>query len=507
MSLFNMTFSPLESFPQFCDAATDMTIQLGTTELTPKMKTSIVDIGWAFALFDSRRVRNIHKITKSCMGALHCTNPQCILVNSEKPVDQRPCTTDKAIAKQKCNMCHQGGLTRIHCPVKVQFHFENDTCHMLPGNDDLTTAHTHGSYHAIHVTPSSMKTFVETIKNQPGNLTTKAMMVGTSSLSSGPMPLGNVDDIFMNKDRTRQLKYKVEKVLNLKTAITTTIEEMMDLQQHYPDHFRLCNIKLNQFMISIVSDSIVGPLLDFTSNPVLTDVTFSVFHGYYLCSSVIYCKELGRHVLLYAAAIRNNDAGTFKTYFIDFFDAFGIQFEDDVYLGMVMDFSQAQVKGYLEAIASTTGKHDKYGLKFLKGCRFHFSSSVTKLTSAFATVLPLPSDLETANTTEKKTAINDQLQQLEKLIYGLQEVTTETEFDSTIDTINNNFPNTENWINFWNRQNIRSMIFPAVTEMNDKLLEHPTRTTNGIEAYHRDLYRVLKRDEGLLTNFKVKIKL
>jgi hypothetical protein len=47
------------------------------------------------------------------------------------------------------------------------------------------------------------------------------------------------------------------------------------------------------------------------------------------------------------------------------------------------------------------------------------------------------------------------------------------------------------------------MIFKSVTKMNHNLLDHPTTTTNGIESYHRNLYRVVKKNKDLLTGLKV----
>jgi hypothetical protein len=172
-----------------------------------------------------------------------------------------------------------------------------------------------------------------------------------------------------------------------------------------PNLFRLFDININQFIISLKATTI-DQFLDFKNNPVLTDVTFKVFKNYYLCSSVIYCDELKRYVPIYVAAIKELTANTFKNYFIDFFSAYHINFDEVSFLGMVMDFSAAQARGYLDAIKAVTGNDDHYGLKYLKGCYFHFTSSVTKLTKPFNIVLPLPDNLKSNETDYNKNSEN-----------------------------------------------------------------------------------------------------
>jgi hypothetical protein len=175
-----------------------------------------------------------------------------------------------------------------------------------------------------------------------------------------------IHPIFQNLHATRYYRKKVAQAYGVVQPAKSSIEDMLELQNQHPNMIQVCDITLNNFFISIKSDSL-GKLVDFKNNPVQTDVTFSVFQDYDFCSSVIYSKVLERHVVIYAAIIRNKDHNIFERYFTSFFEAYGINFEDDdSFFGMLMDFSQAQAKGFLDAVAKKTGKETSDGLKFLK---------------------------------------------------------------------------------------------------------------------------------------------
>lgn len=76
-SMFNMTFSPAQTFPQFCPATTDMTVSLGTKDVTKEMRTAIMYIGWSFNIPRSSPSKSCMIFNKTCQGALRCDNGSC----------------------------------------------------------------------------------------------------------------------------------------------------------------------------------------------------------------------------------------------------------------------------------------------------------------------------------------------------------------------------------------------------------------------------------------------
>lgn len=92
---------------------------------------------------------------------------------------------------------------------------------------------------------------------------------------------------------------------------------------------------------------------------------------------MVYSLELCRHVIAFAAVFDGLTSHHFAQYFMALFLAYDVKFSKNDFLGVIMDFSDAQRAGFLKAYESRTGRSD--GLKYIKGCTVHFSRSVDKL--------------------------------------------------------------------------------------------------------------------------------
>jgi hypothetical protein len=495
--------STATSFPHFPDANANMVISSPVIDGQYDLRT--MDIGWVMKTQNYRLTDGGRLYSKVCLGSVLCMDQDCLL----KHVDQRPRSDIKLIAAQRCQHCN-GQVSHVQCKVRVRFLYENGECHMSHllkkgKNDPLTTqSHTHKAYIPVHLPAESAKALENVVKTYPNEIS-KALVVGTPSGSGGIAPVRNIHPLLNNIERTRYERRKIAKSAGILNSMQTSIEDFLVLQKENPNMIRLCNINIDEFILSVKANS-VDRMVDFKAYPLITDVTFSVFQDYYFCSTVIYCEELRRHVVLYAAAIRNLKASVFESYFVDLFKAYDIQLNENSFLGMVMDYSAAQIKGFLDAFAKTTEKKPKSGLKFLKGCEVHFKRSISKLVKPTDVVLPLPKKIskKVIDKKEQKSAIKKQQSRLKKLAYDLLKASNKQEFKSSAKKILQKFPKAKAWVNFWTRKPVRSMAFKAGTKMNNALHEHKTTTTNGIESYHRDLYRVLKKHQGLLVNIKVR---
>ncbi|KAI7847023.1 hypothetical protein BDC45DRAFT_576300 [Circinella umbellata] len=69
---------------------------------------------------------------------------------------------------------------------------------------------------------------------------------------------------------------------------------------------------------------------------------------------------------------------------------------------------------------------------------------------------------------------------------------SEKTFERAVQQLRDDFPNCEHWLKWWTRDEVASMIFRPKDALKKELQEANTRTTNGIEAFHRDLYRIVQ---------------
>ena len=63
------------------------------------------------------------------------------------------------------------------------------------------------------------------------------------------------------------------------------------------------------------------------------------------------------------------------------------------------------------------------------------------------------------------------------------------EFCASCKELVTSFSRSFNWLKWWLQPSISSMIFNHRSSMNPALRNHPSRTANAVESYHRDLYR------------------
>ncbi|KAI8137713.1 hypothetical protein BJV82DRAFT_674521 [Fennellomyces sp. T-0311] len=145
-----------------------------------------------------------------------------------------------------------------------------------------------------------------------------------------------------------------------------------------------------------------------------------------------------------------------------------------------MDYSQAQRSGFNEAFRQSFPGAALPPAAFLKGCYYHWRNSIEKLRK-----------VEKAIPAEKVTAF---LECTDTMYQTLQPAI----FDAVTQALREQFPKAEDWLNWWLQPEVASMIFKARTEMHDDLVEHTTRTTNGIEAFHRSLYLVIATGKPII---------
>ncbi|KAG2196366.1 hypothetical protein INT46_009073 [Mucor plumbeus] len=116
---------------------------------------------------------------------------------------------------------------------------------------------------------------------------------------------------------------------------------------------------------------------------------------------------------------------------------------------------------------------------YLKGCYMHWMQSVQRIVSNY-NVVPLAT---------RKNFL--------RLVSTLRRSTDVSEFNETIATLKETYPNCLRWLKWWLQPSVSSMIFRSVSKQNERLLNYDTRTSNAVEAYHRVLYRVIQCNQSV----------
>ncbi|KAG2214829.1 hypothetical protein INT45_003584, partial [Circinella minor] len=140
----------------------------------------------------------------------------------------------------------------------------------------------------------------------------------------------------------------------------------------------------------------------------------------------------------------------------------------------VMDFSQAQRQGFPAAFREAFPTTHILPESLLKGCYHHWKQSVQRIVGNHA-VVPPGYDVDFIDLTD--------------IMYNSM---GSNAYDRAVQQIREDFPNAKKWLDWWVHEEVAGMIFKSKGWLKDELQAHPTRTTNGIEAFHRDLYRIVE---------------
>lgn len=442
-------------------------------------------IGWQLLRQNDRKLVKISgkHVSKTCLGALRCVNSDCKL--SEPHIAMRPRCSVKAteaFAKKGCKLCKQP-LTHVQCNVRISFIFTG-------GEEQLDIVmrhrgeHTHGIYEEKHLSVEEFEALESVVMSDPAE-TPKGLVVGTSSIR--PTARDPVRKISEHLQHVGRVKYYKATILKKNNAMYVkdngnVLEEFRKLDDEYPRYLQSpMDIHPSSFCIPFCSP-VVKDNLDFTKHPALTDVTYNCFtNGYYLCTTTMYLEEMDRYVVIFQAILGGLTAQHYARYFLALIKCYNIKFDDD-FFGLVVDFSDAQRKGFCEAYKELVRDGDAE--KYLKGCYYHFQQSVQRLASNHA-IVPIGYD-----------------KQFREYATTMSTTSSKHIFDGAVAAIQESFPNAKRWIAWWTNPKIATMIFPSQSMMKEELLNHPTRTTNGVESFHRDLYRIVAKNKSLIPTIR-----
>ena len=462
-----------------------------------------LNIGWAMKNVNSnlRSAKgNVRRYTKTCQGFVYCGTESCEFYNKQC----RPAVSNQALKKQLekgCELCNRPLLHNNTCTASAEYIFDEDVCTLthfgthdhndFQSKDDgfKETKEDEKRKRMVYITKrlsvQQQKKLDDYLVKHP-HITPKAAVVGNNPVTG--QVVGSVtgsDPVLGKRDRT---EYELKKARIRTGKVAGDLFEEFDRIQHdYPGYIYSASVALDAFIITFRAPE-MSSFVDMKLFPVITDVTFKAVknsgeHKRYLCSSTLYFSSIRRHALVFQAIIGGLNEMYFHQYFLAFFTAYKVDFiSEDNFLGMIMDFSAAQRKGFLSAYKMYTyGRED--GLKYLKGCYMHWMKSVQLVSSNGNLV--------------RQEDRDDFL----RLVYSIRTTENGSVFNSTRDEIIVKYPGLSRWIKWWLRPQVSSMIFRYNSSMKPSLQTHIARTSNAIESYHNVLYGVILKNAPLITSF------
>ena len=215
----------------------------------------------------------------------------------------------------------------------------------------------------------------------------------------------------------------------------------------------------------------------------VTDAAHKFFTNGKLLVTCCYFEVLHRWQPIFLSWIGRQTAKTYEHHFFRLFQSIGneLKVNDETIalwtvfqqiVGTVVDFSDAQRIGFQAAYAkfmttTATGvqcqiskwvdetegnnfsflsydEHYNIGGSLLKGCRYHWKESVTKIAQ------------------NRNVISEDQQSEFHHLISMLSTVDTISEFNSTARLILTKYPNAKSWLEWWLQAEQSRMLFPVV---------------------------------------------
>ncbi|KAG1266648.1 hypothetical protein G6F68_002569 [Rhizopus microsporus] len=262
---------------------------------------------------ERKKGKHTRVICKKYLGSVYCNNTECTFYE----IDHRPYALKNDIEKQQCLIC-DSKLERRLCTVR-------------------------------HLTVAEKCHLDEKVDEDPHVKLSKAI-VGVSSRTGEAVRsiYSSVSMILINKGRAKYELNNAKQRMGVSSR-TGFLGEFEKIESEYEGFISSAEVANQAFCIIFCSPEIKKFELPFSSQFIVTDVTYkAVKDNYCLCSSVIYVPHLKKHLVILQAIIGSLEWIFFKKYFKAFFQYFGISRK--FFLGVVMDFSIAQRRGFWKPI-------------------------------------------------------------------------------------------------------------------------------------------------------------
>ncbi|OAV86106.1 hypothetical protein PTTG_30079, partial [Puccinia triticina 1-1 BBBD Race 1] len=199
----------------------------------------------------------------------------------------------------------------------------------------------------------------------------------------------------------------------------------------------------------------------------LSDVTYRYFENGYLLTTSMFCDELQRWIPIQLTWMRGLSEEYYKIHFATLFRQFLAASitpaEQDILVRQVVDFSTAQIEGFVSAYLEVFRQGTRSEVrKMLKGCREHFRQSITRVKRNRALITV------------------DQEEPFRKACMSLLEP-AEPKGKTHEEKV-------RKWLDWWTVSDVEALLFPSREPRLEDTPDGLPDTTNGQESLHRTYY-------------------
>ncbi|OAV88135.1 hypothetical protein PTTG_29135, partial [Puccinia triticina 1-1 BBBD Race 1] len=424
--------------------------------------TNFGTVGFSKTCSVNYRRNRTWKVTRYfCLGALVCDNPS------------------KMRCRGLANKC-KGRVSHQRCPDSVAIQFDH---HLPTGWGILRQKGTHPHPWPKAKKPDRMakEELKAEIKKHP-KATALALKMGKAS-----DPTADIDSVvaihpaYINQDRLAYYRRTILAELGLApdklgdgvgdkfllTMFGWAARVMWIISSSFMpqnEHFTFQTKWMSDRLMARDSDNQVY------SGGLLSDVTYRYFENGYLLTTSIFCDELQRWIPIQLTWIRGLSEEYYKIHFATLFQQFLAASitpaKRDTLVRQVVDFSTAQVEGFVSAYLEVfrQGTRKEVG-RMLKGCREHFRQSVTRVKR------------------NRSLITVNQEEPFRKACMDLLEPATPDgqTHEQKVDHIR------RHW---WTVSDIEALLFPSREPRLEDTPDGLPDTTNGQESLHRTYYRL-----------------
>lgn len=477
--------------------------------------------GWAWEWYGCHWVEKVKgKVTmKKCLGVFNCPDPGrtgCIYV-------LRPLTKGKLKTQllSTCPMCHVI-LRYTECGLRA--------C-VIDSKEQQTETWLHFDTH-YHDKPTWGRQINRRIHEELTTLVlsnaeaTPSQLQRSQSINTAGLKRSALDICpkFTNRSSLRHYKDTILTTANVvsKTAKNTDtfIKQLKSAHKEFPNWILHSSFNDQAQIIVLQSDfmaSCMNQMTIATNNQsgYITNAAHGFFEHGLLLNTVGFLPAMGRWMPVLISWIGSNTTECYELHFSYFIKSMKKQVNDltDDHLSNVIDFSEAESKGFkqafisnvreamleeilalemqpndvnlddqTEAMLSMRARFSTTSLEYraaacLKGCRFHFEKNLVKV---------------------KRNSNFVPIEEAERFAY-LVETLLECDVDvyeATLKIIRETFPKTENWLDWWTETRVAEKLFRCKQAMTTTRSAQIPSTTNAVESVHRQIYIACQARSG-----------
>ncbi|KAG2216178.1 hypothetical protein INT45_005524 [Circinella minor] len=209
------------------------------------------------------------------------------------------------------------------CPAEVRYRFVNTKCKLEQiGN------HNHGPYVSNHLSEEEKDKLTERLLVNP-TVTLKAAVQGINRRTGQIVDLVvDINLILGTRDRVEYELNKRREQINMPRK-GEFLGEFGKIMNNYTGYFLYAQVIPGSFLLMYRSPAI-KTYCRFSNLPAVTDVTYKAIEkGYYLCTTVMYIKELKKHAVIFQAVMDGLSYNYFAQHFFAFFTEYKVKFDGE----------------------------------------------------------------------------------------------------------------------------------------------------------------------------------